>query len=328
MLSDDLSVFGFDATSWDRLRALLLGNSEESEAALAVLVLFVDADGGPVAALHSSEGAFEPAPWAASDLKRLCASKRARACFVMNAPPAAELDALVSETLDAEDGHERGARRLLRLIQHGTNGGLRRIWPRFFANFNVAGGSTAELALDLILPADHCLLLGVFEGAELWTGLVLHRGGDLDVLAGPTALRKWSGPLGGDWRRDQRVVLRAVEREIGAVHLAGFMARPTAERLFRKPGRGSWALAYANKELIVHPVPAYAATALAFDGLAGMARGLWGLFEGLEKDDLSRILHGFWKGLTDNQGLKGLLDLFPEQQVAPKSESSPPKDEK
>ena len=328
MTSEDLSVFGFDPESWNRLRALLLGDAEDPDAALALIVLFVDADGAPLAALHSSEGAFAPEPWAASDLARLCESKQARACFVMDAPPPAELDALVSKPHGAEDGHERAAMRLLRLLDHGARGALRRMWPSSFANFKMPGGAAAQLALDVLLPPDHCLLLGVFEDGEIWTGMALHRGAQLDVLAGPAALRKWSGQLGGDWRRDQRVVLRAVERELGSVHLAGFMARPTAERLFRKPARGSWSLAYATKELIVQPVPAYAATALAFDGLAGAAQGVWSLFEGMDKDELSGIVQGFWRGLTDNQGFKGLLDLLPERQVAPNSEPAPPKDEK
>ena len=326
MISEGLALFGFDSQTWGRLSGLLLGSAERPDLARGLLVLFVDSDGSPIAALDSRDGAFEPEAGALGDLRKLCEARGARACFVMDALPAAELDTLVSVPLGSD--YESEASWLLRLAEHAVRGGLRRIHPNLPMNPPLPFGSTTEIALDLLLPPDHCLLLTVFDGAEIWTGAALHRGAELDMLAGPTALRDWTGPLGGDWRRDQRVVLRAVERELGPVHLAVFAARPTAERLFASPAHGSWALSYLTKEIIVSPSPAYLTAALALDGAAGMGRGFLGLFEGMEKEELFGILQGFWRGLTDNQGLTGLLDFLHHKETSTKTDLDPPKDEK
>src|SRR6185503_14615264 len=71
-------------------------------------------------------------------------------------------------------------------------------------------------ALDLLLPDDRSLVFVLWEGQTVWTAFALHRrGGEIDHMVGPELIGEWTGPLGGDYRRDQRAVRRAVGRALG-----------------------------------------------------------------------------------------------------------------
>ena len=83
----------------------------------------------------------------------------------------------------------------------------------------------------LVLSADasdnaQSVVLGAFDGGELWTALALRRDGDgFSRVVGPRALRPGMGVVGGDFRRDYRWLLHAAEAELGPVAL-GLFAEP------------------------------------------------------------------------------------------------------
>jgi hypothetical protein len=124
-------------------------------------------------------------------------------------------------------------------------------------------------------------------------------------------MAEWAGPLGGAWERDHRVVARAVERELGEIHLGLFMELRTARRLLDPKRSGEWARAFATRELVVHPLPGFAAAGLGVDVLRGAAQLALQVVEGIEPDEMASIAKGFWHGLTDGRGLQGLLELLP-----------------
>jgi hypothetical protein len=165
--------------------------------------------------------------------------------------------------------------------------------------------------MDFLLPDGHSVVLGVFEDGQLWTGAVLRRnGGTFDVLAGPAAMSEWAGPLGGAWHRDHRVLTRAIERELGPLHIGFFMERTTAQTLLTGRQAGEWAIAFATRELLVHPLPGYAAAGLGIDVLSGAAQVALAALDGMDSEEIITIAQGFWRGLTDGKGIEGLLGAF------------------
>ena len=144
------------------------------------------------------------------------------------------------------------------------------------------------------------------------TGAVVRRNdGRFDVFAGPDAISEWAGPLGGDWRRDHRVLTRAVEKELGPLHAGLFMERETARTLLTRRQAGEWAMAYATRELMVYPFPASAAAGLGVDVLGGFAQYALQALDQMEPEELLEVAQGFWRGLTDGKGLEGLLGFSP-----------------
>jgi hypothetical protein len=138
-------------------------------------------------------------------------------------------------------------------------------------------------ALDLLLPEDHVLVAVLWEREGLWTACALHRrGAQIDRLVGPKLLLDWTGPLGGDYRRDQRVIRRAVERALGPVHIGLFARREAIEALLADPSPGAWARAVALREIIINPAPPYVHLAVGADAAraAGLRAREW--FGGLD----------------------------------------------
>ncbi len=319
MISDDFAFFGFDDLSWDRLVSLFIGQQDAATSkSRGALVVAVDETGVPVACFHTAEGSIDPASLPPlDDLRAFCDATSAGACIVMRARAMSGLTEYLEEPLDPEQDFVARVMRFARVLRELGNGNLLRVWPNPLPDALVPAAPTAKPAGDVLLPDDHSAVLGVFDGAEFWTGAVLRRHqGRFDTLAGPRAMAQWTGPLGGAWRRDHRVVVRAVERELGPVHVGLFMELPTAREIFTERQPGAWALSYANRNLIVYPLPGFAAAALGLNGLVGLVQAAFQAIEDMDPDEVARILTGFWAGLTDGQGLAGLLGFSPAEVIS------------
>ncbi|KPK16709.1 MAG: hypothetical protein AMJ62_04360 [Myxococcales bacterium SG8_38] len=314
MISEDFAFFGFDETSWNRLVSLFVGDGEEKPS--GVIIVVVDATGKPVASFHTAEGSTDPATLGPiDDLESLCAAHQASACVVMRERAMADIELYLAEPLGPDRDFVTRVMRFVRVVRQLGNGNWLRVWPNPLPDLLLSAAPVAKPASDLLLPHGHSVILGVFEeNGDLWTSAVLRRDvAELDVLAGPRALSDWAGPLGGEWRRDHRVLVRAVERELGPVHLGLFMEAPTARRLVRGRGAGDWAMAFVTRDLLIHPLPAFAAAGLGLDVLAGAAQQIAQTLEQMESEELVSIAQGFWRGLTDGRGLEGLLGFSPKQ---------------
>lgn len=311
MISEDFAFFGFDEASWERLVSLLVPG--RGGAARGVLVLVVDAGGTPVAAFHTLRGSFDPGTLPAlDDLASLCDATDAAACIVMREQAMAELEGYLAEPLDRSQDFVAGVMRFVRVLRELGNGNWLRVWPNPLPDKLLSTVPATKPLREYLLPDGTNVLLGVFDRGELWTGAVIRRqGGNLDVFAGPCAISDWSGALGGAWRRDHRVLVQAVEQKLGPIHLGLFMERATAEKLFAGQQGGDWALAYATRDLIVHPIPGYAAAGLGLDVLGGAAQFAVQALGQMEPEEMAQIAKGFWRGLTDGRGVEGLLGFSP-----------------
>ena len=309
MISEDFAIFGFDRESWDRLVSLVAPSREGK----GVLVVVVNSYGIGVAAFHTARGTLDPRTLPApGDLQGLCEETGSKACIVMRERAMEKVADYLFDPLDAADEYDARVLRFARVIRELGNGNWLRVWPNPFPNALLSAAPAATSAVDLLLPDDRVVVLAVFDQGELSSGAALRRTrGELDALVGTGALAEWSGPLGGAWERDHRVVAAAVERELGPLHLGLYMERETAERVFDPHRSGEWALAYAARALIAHPLPGFLAAGLGIDVLRGAAQTAFQVVEGLEPEELSTIARGFWRGLTDGRGLKGLLELLP-----------------
>lgn len=317
MISEDFAFFGFDETSWDRLVSLFLGDRDE-EGRRGVLVVVVDAERKPVASFHTATGSLDPATLPSlANLSALCAATQAGACIVMRERAMADIEEYLAEPLDPDQDFATRVVRFVHVLRELGNGNWLRIWPNPFPDLVLAAAPAAKPAIDLLLPDGHNLVLGVFDDGALWTGAVLRRnGGTLDVFAGPGAMSDWAGPLGGAWRRDHRVLTRAIERELGPIHLGLFMTRSTARTLFTGGRTGEWAMAFAARGLLVHPLPAYAAAGLGIDVLSGATQYAIQALEQMDPDEIVTVARGFWRGFTDGKGLEGLLGFSPTRAIS------------
>ena len=144
------------------------------------------------------------------------------------------------------------------------------------------------------------------------------------MLAGPGAISQWAGPLGGAWHRDHRVLTRAIERELGPIHVGLFMELHTAQALLTGRQAGDWAMAFATRGLMVHPLPGYAAAGLGIDVLSGAAQYAIQALEQMDSEEILDIAQGFWRGLTDGKGLQGFSPARVISSAFEKAFSEPP----
>jgi len=327
VISEDFAFYGFDETSWDRLVALFLG--EDRTDAGGVLVVVVDADRKPVACFHTAKGSLDPeALPSLIDLEALCEATSAGACILMRERAMPDLADYLAEPLDPDQDFVTRVMRFAHVLRELGNGNWLRVWPNPLPHLLLAAAPAAKPAIDFVLPDGMNVVLAVFDEGELWTGAVLRRkSGSLDVFAGPEAISSWAGPLGGAWRRDHRVIVRAIERELGPIHVGFFMERSTAYALLSGGQAGEWAVAYAARDLILNPLPAYAAAGLGIDVLGGAAKYVLQALDDVDSEELVTIAQGFWRGLTDGRGLEGLLGFAPAKALSDalrKVQSRPP----
>ncbi|MGB8330381.1 MAG: hypothetical protein WCE62_09660 [Polyangiales bacterium] len=317
MISEDFAFFGFDDRSWDRLVCLFLGD-DGAQKPRGVLVVIVNAERMPIASFHTAAGSLDPATLPSlSDLEGVCAATAAGACIVIRDRAMADIESYLAAPLDPDQDFATRVMRFAHVLRELGNGNWLRIWPNPLPDLLLAAAPAARPLVDFLLPDGHSVVLGVFEAGELWTGAVLRRrAGTFDVLAGPVAMAQWAGPLGGAWRRDQRVLSRAIERELGPNHIGLFMERTTAQALLIGKHAGDWAMAYASRALIVDPLPAFAAAGLGIDVVTGAAQYAMEVLEQIEPEELVTIAQGFWRGLTDGKGLQGLLGLSPARTLS------------
>lgn len=311
MISEDFAFFGFDDTSWDRLVSLFLGENGEDRPR-GVLVVVVDAERTPLASFHTATGSLDPATLPDSpDLEALCEATGVGACIVMRERAMADLEDYLAQPIDPDQDFATRVMRFAHVLRELGNGNWLRIWPNPLPDLLLAAAPAAKPAIDFLLPDGHNVVLGVFEDGQLWTGAVLRRnGGTFDVFAGPGAMSEWAGPLGGAWHRDHRVLTRAIERELGPLHIGLFMERSTAQSLLGGRQAGEWAMAFATRDLMIYPLPSYAAAGLGIDVVSGAAQVALQALDGMDSEEILTIAKGFWRGLTDGKGIEGLRGFF------------------
>jgi hypothetical protein len=155
---------------------------------------------------------------------------------------------------------------LLSLVQAQITAGRIQLWPNRLQGLPLPTKPMIDTTLDLVCPRGKTLLVGLFDGDELWTSVALRRNErGIDLVLGPDPLRGELGLLSGDFRRDHRHLARVVTERAGPLSLGCFAEYRTMLDLEVDPTPGAWALAVAVRDVVLHPVPAAMAVPLGID---------------------------------------------------------------
>ncbi|GAB4204100.1 MAG: hypothetical protein OHK0013_18750 [Sandaracinaceae bacterium] len=310
MISDDVRIQGFDARAFTNLVSLFAPNvvwrnerdpqdsdapeldehvAEERRAADGSLVVVVSAKGTVRKAFHTVRGRVRDFQFEGWDrLAGVPERYGARRVVVLREGALEELVARASQRMHREDDYLAQWLHVVRAVREEIDSGRLAIHPRPFVSVPLPTPQLVRRTMDSVLPDDRTFVLAVWRGSALWTSAVLRRrAGEIDWIAGPDQLLAWTGPLGGDWRRDHRIVSQAVAAHVAPVHLGIYGELRSIRKLLRSREPGAWARAVASREVIVSPTPPYVAVALGADAMRRVARKSTELLGGL--DPLRRL---------------------------------------
>jgi len=154
----------------------------------------------------------------------------------------------------------------LSLIQGELARGRIDLWPHRLHGIPMPTEAMIDRTLDMVCPAGKTMVVGLFDGDELWTSVALRRSSQgVDLILGPDEARGELGLLSGDFRRDHRHLARFVADTAGPLSLGCFADHKTFRALEVDPTPGAWALAVAVRDVVLHPVPAAMAVPLGVD---------------------------------------------------------------
>jgi hypothetical protein len=304
MISDDVRIQGFDSRAFTNLVSLFAPNvvwrnerdpqdsdAPELEGPLegdgardGSLVVVVSAKGTVRKAFHTVHGRVRDFRFEGWDrLDGVPERYGARRVVVLREGVLEDLFARASQRMHREDDYVAQWLHVVRAIREEMDAGRLAIHPRPFVSVPLPTPQLVRRTMDSVLPDDRSFVLAVWRGPTLWTTAVLRRrGGEIDWIAGPDQLLTWTGPLGGDWRRDHRIVSQAVAAHVAPVHLGLYGELRSVRKLLRSREPGAWARAVASREIIVHPTPPYVAVALGADAMRRVARKSTELLGGLD----------------------------------------------
>jgi hypothetical protein len=286
MIDPYLRFEGFDAASWTKMVSLFApgvidrvtsepaesdapehGTLAGIEGPKGTLIVVVDADNRVLRATHSLTGRVTGIPDAPSSSVRALATAYAASRVVwLRRGAMEEVMERLSMRLRPGDDYGRQWLVLAHVMRELGQADQLRVWPNAFANAPIPSPAMVERALDVVLPNNTVALAVLWERGEPWTSIAIRRRqGKLDWVAGPDLISSWTGQLGGDWRRDLRVVAGAVSSHMAPVHVGIFAEVETIRSLLREPDAGRWAAATATREVEFYPTPPYVAVALGAD---------------------------------------------------------------
>jgi hypothetical protein len=337
VISPDVRIEGFDARSWTNLLSLFAPgvverierdpasseapevHPEPAEKRTGTLVLRVSAEHRVRKAFHSERGRIRGLEYLGPEsLPRLHEEFRARRTIALLDGAVEEVGERVAARVQLNDKYLSQCLVLFRAIAEVQDEGLIHVWPRPRVQVPLPTGGMIQRALDTLLPNDTTLSMMIWNGNVPWTALVLRRrNGLIDLIAGPDWVGRWSGPLGGDWRRDHRFVSDGVSRSVAPVHIGLYAQLDDVRRLLRSAEPGAWASAVAMREIVVSPMPAYVAVALGADVARAAAQKTTEWLQGI--DALSQLgpIVGYVRGrVTEIASITQTLGFDPLQALA------------
>jgi len=294
VLTPDVRFEGWTTQDWIRFVRLWQPRATPDREATRPRggVIVVHEDGQVLKLLHTKQGRLDPA--ATTPLPE---QADARALALRNGQPAAlaqvakahhaswvlamRLGALdeVMERFGARarrgDDLTAQALQLVTIVRELIAEGAIASWPQRLRGLPVPTPHVVRRTMDALCPDGHAMALGLFDAEGLWVSFVARRRqGAFDVIAGPDELRPALGLLSGDWRRDYRHLVRAVEDRYAPLAL-GCFAEVTRFRALQTDGRpGAWTRAVAVRDVVLAPMPVAVGVGLGVDGTRYALRGL------------------------------------------------------
>jgi hypothetical protein len=268
MLTADVRFEGWTTETWSRFLDLWKPRAEPTvEATRPRGGVVCVVDGGRVAKLiHTQRGRLDPNIAWPQPLAELTAAQGGSWGLILARGALDE----VSEQFGARTRREHDlvtqALTLVGIVREQMLAKTIEFWPDRLAGVPVPTEGMVRRSIDAVCRDGHVIVLGLFERDQLWTALCARRRGDgFDVLAGPEDLRLTMGLISGDWQRDYRHLVTAVERTYGPLSLGCFAEASKFRALTVDPTPGAWSRAVALREVVLSPVPAAVGLALGFD---------------------------------------------------------------
>jgi len=257
---------GFTSTEWRRLGDLFRGARGRDTAQQGGVVAL--GDGRRLLKLvHTRRGRLDPLAQAwPSSLSALAEQHQADWALEVHDGALRDMAERFAEGLRPEHDYLKQTLDLLDIVRSYAGIGRFKAWPPRIIHWPVPSYSTVLRAMDAFCPQGKSIALGVFHQGELYTALAARReGAGFDALLGPEVLRPRMGLLSGEWSRDYRHVLTAVEQELGPVYQGFFAEFSTLGRLLDSDEPGTFARAVALRDLIIAPAGPLVAVPLAVD---------------------------------------------------------------
>lgn len=280
MFTPDVRFEGFSPTDWSRLIALFRvappeGEQPIDEAARGGLVVIHD--GGRVRkALHTVDGRIDPQiiSWPA-DLGDVAREQRARFVWAMHSGALEELMERFGARVRRGDDALTQSLTLFGAFRELLDEGAIHSWPRKLKNVPIPARAVVDRAIDAVVQPGRTVLLALYEAGELYTALVVRRAvvtpARFDVVAGPLLLRREMGFVSGDFRRDYRHLVSAVEAFYGPVSCGLHAEVETFRELITSAEPGDWARAVALRDVVLAPLPILMSVPLGIDATRGAA---------------------------------------------------------
>ncbi len=156
---------------------------------------------------------------------------------------------------------------LVAIVREMISEGALDHWPHRLRGVPPPTEAVVRRSLDALCPDGRALALGMFKDGELWTAFAARRcGASFDVIGGPDELRPMMGLLSGDWRRDYRHLVRAVEDRYAPLAFGCFAEVDTFRALQVDARPGAWGRAVMVRDVILSPIPMAVGLALGVDG--------------------------------------------------------------
>ena len=281
MLSEDFTFRGYTAETWDAVLRLVGQRSTLHKQ--PSLIVIESAERHPLAAFTTRGEIVDVADYTGRDgLPALCDRLACHTAIVVQEGVIERVGRkTAAASARAHDLLDQVLPLLTALREAELKGEIFRYPPPVLLPLPTVG--VLRRALDMFLPDEHALVICVWEGDALWTGVVLRRSaGLIDLCAGPDAITEWVGPLGGDYHRDHRTITHAITRAVAPVHLGLYAQRAQLEALLRNAAPGAWLKAFALREIVFDPAPPYVGAALGADAARATAKRIRSLLGGID----------------------------------------------
>lgn len=299
MLTPDVRFEGWTTEDWTRFLHLWKPRAAAESAPAAVQggIIVVHEEGQVLKLLHTRQGRLDPSsahptgqdgdaqalalhvgqPQALSQLAR---AQRASWALALRLGALDEVMERFGARARRGDDLTAQSLMLVSILREMIGEGAIAFWPQRLQGVPIPTAQVVRRTLDAVCADGRAIALGLFEAGDLWTAFVARRRGPaFDVLAGPDELRRAIGLLSGDWRRDYRHLVRAVEDRYAPLGFGCFAELATFQALRTDARPGAWSRAIAVREVVIAPMPVAVGMGLGVDGLRYALRGLFALTE-------------------------------------------------
>lgn len=279
MFTPDCQVFDFSAQDWLRLPDLFR---------LPVPVAAPRATGGGILAVREGQrivkvtstlrGRLPPPSAGHATAEALAAEHDGAFAAILSNTALAQLGDRFARRLARGQSFHAQVEAFVDTMRELEREGEVELWPSAFAEWPIPTERAFASALDLLCPDGKSVVIGAFDGGELYTALCLRRRGSaFDAVMGPDRVRRDMGLLSGDFSRDYRYLGPAVEARLGPLAVGCYGELATFRSLASDPQPGAWASAVAGRDIVLTPVTVGLAVPLGVDAgraALSMAKGL------------------------------------------------------